>query len=88
MLARKLGCSEASVATEEENTPARALYRKTGGEEAPESIVMYTHLPVRSALTAQLATEFSHHFGEFIDMFRSGTPVGKRRTENGAFAQL
>ena len=43
VLARRLGCSETWVATEEEDAPARALYRKTGGEEAPESIVMYTY---------------------------------------------
>lgn len=40
--ARALGCTEAWVATEQDNTAARALYRKAGGKEAPEPIVMYT----------------------------------------------
>lgn len=39
---RSLGCVEAWVATEHDNLPARALYKKLGGREAPEAIVMYT----------------------------------------------
>ena len=40
---RRIGCIESWVATERDNTAARALFRKAGGEEAPESIVMYTY---------------------------------------------
>jgi ribosomal protein S18 acetylase RimI-like enzyme len=40
--ARRLGCEEAWVATEVENDPARNLYRKAGGQESPDLIVMYT----------------------------------------------
>lgn len=39
---RQLGCTISWVATESENEAARALYRKVGGLEAPESVVMYT----------------------------------------------
>jgi ribosomal protein S18 acetylase RimI-like enzyme len=39
---RRIGCSEGWVATETDNSAARALYRKAGGKEAPEAIVMYT----------------------------------------------
>lgn len=40
--AKNLGCTEAWVATEQENEAARGLYREAGGIEAPETIVMYT----------------------------------------------
>jgi ribosomal protein S18 acetylase RimI-like enzyme len=39
---RELGCTEAWVATEPENTAARALYAKAGGQEAPTPFIMYT----------------------------------------------
>jgi ribosomal protein S18 acetylase RimI-like enzyme len=39
---RELGCTEAWVATEPENTAARALYEKAGGQEDPIPFVMYT----------------------------------------------
>lgn len=39
---RELGCTEAWVATEPENTAARALYEKAGGHEDPTPFVMYT----------------------------------------------
>ncbi len=38
----RMGCSEGWVATEEDNVAARALYRKAGGKQAKETIVMYT----------------------------------------------
>ncbi len=37
---RARGCAEAWVATEDDNAPARALYRRLGGAET-EGIVMY-----------------------------------------------
>lgn len=40
--ARSLGCAEAWVGTEEDNTRARALYRAVGGREEPERAVIYT----------------------------------------------
>lgn len=40
--ARARGCTEAWVATEGDNTAARALYRSTGGEEDPERPVVYS----------------------------------------------
>ena len=40
--ARELGCTEAWVATEEDNDPARALYRTLGGEESEDRAVVYT----------------------------------------------
>ena len=39
-LAQDRGCVELWLATEGENEPARALYRKLGGKETPD-IVMY-----------------------------------------------
>jgi RimJ/RimL family protein N-acetyltransferase len=40
--ANELGCTQAWVATEPENTAARALYAKAGGQEDPEPVVTYT----------------------------------------------
>ncbi len=40
--ARDLGCTEAWVATEEDNDPARALYRALSGEESEDKAVVYT----------------------------------------------
>jgi aminoglycoside 6'-N-acetyltransferase I len=37
-----LGCVEAWVATEEDNTQARGFYRSAGGQEQPERAVVYT----------------------------------------------
>ena len=39
-VARELGCEEIWLGTEEDNAPARALYRSLGGKEEP--FVMYT----------------------------------------------
>jgi ribosomal protein S18 acetylase RimI-like enzyme len=39
---QELGCTEAWVATEPENTAARALYEKAGGQQDPIPFVMYT----------------------------------------------
>jgi ribosomal protein S18 acetylase RimI-like enzyme len=39
---KRLGCAEAWVATEADNLPARALYRKAGGEESTDQIVLAT----------------------------------------------
>lgn len=41
--ARELGCVEAWVATEVDNTPARALYAALQGVEDPEHAVVYTY---------------------------------------------
>ncbi len=38
---RALGCSEAWVAADEDNAPARALYAKAGGREEPVHAVIY-----------------------------------------------
>ena len=38
---RDLGCVEAWVATETDNTRARALYAKVGGQQEPEPAVVY-----------------------------------------------
>lgn len=40
---RSLGCTEAWVATEVSNGPARALYVATGGKEDEERAVVYTY---------------------------------------------
>jgi aminoglycoside 6'-N-acetyltransferase I len=40
--ARRLGCAEAWVLTERENTPAMRLYQSVGGAEAPAETVMFT----------------------------------------------
>lgn len=40
---RALGCTEAWVAADEDNTPARALYAKSGGQEEPERVVVYVY---------------------------------------------
>lgn len=40
---RLLGCTEAWVATETSNVPARALYRTTGGVEDEEPAVVYVY---------------------------------------------
>lgn len=40
---RSLGCTEAWVATEVGNSPARALYRATGGQEDAQRAVVYTY---------------------------------------------
>ena len=40
--ARRIGCREAWVLTEEDNRPARALYASTGATEPPSTAVMYT----------------------------------------------
>lgn len=39
---RRRGCIEAWVATEENNKPARALYRSLAGNEDPDRAVVYT----------------------------------------------
>lgn len=39
---RGLGCSEAWVLTERDNTPAMRLYASAGGIEAPKDAVMFT----------------------------------------------
>jgi ribosomal protein S18 acetylase RimI-like enzyme len=39
----ELGCAEAWVATEEENLPARALYKALGGHEDASRAVVYTY---------------------------------------------
>ena len=39
---RALGCSEAWVGTEETNTPARKLYRTSGGVEDEDRFITYT----------------------------------------------
>jgi ribosomal protein S18 acetylase RimI-like enzyme len=39
---RALGCTEAWVAADEDNAPARALYAKTGGHEEPVRAIIYT----------------------------------------------
>ena len=39
---RAMGCKEAWVATEENNTAARALYAAAGGAEEPDNAVVYT----------------------------------------------
>ncbi len=49
---RSLGCTEAWVATEEDNMPARALYAKTGGQEELERAVVYVYPLVQEARTA------------------------------------
>ena len=38
--ARSLGCSEAWVLTDEDNAPARALYKSAGGHETPRSVMV------------------------------------------------
>jgi aminoglycoside 6'-N-acetyltransferase I len=40
---QELGCTEAWVATEEENAPARALYSSLGGKEDPSLAAVYTY---------------------------------------------
>ena len=40
VLARELGCVEAWVLTDEDNAPARALYRSAGGEETPAGVMV------------------------------------------------
>lgn len=40
--AKQMGCVEAWVATEEENTPARLLYQSLGGKEDAARAVVYT----------------------------------------------
>ena len=39
---RALGCTEAWVAADEDNGPARALYAHAGGHEEPTRAVIYT----------------------------------------------
>jgi ribosomal protein S18 acetylase RimI-like enzyme len=39
---RALGCTEAWVAADEDNGPARALYAHVGGQEEPVRAVIYT----------------------------------------------
>lgn len=39
---RLLGCTEAWVAADEDNGPARALYAHAGGQEEPTRAVIYT----------------------------------------------
>ena len=39
--ARKLGCAEAWVLTDEYNAPARALYKSVGGHESPQLMVSF-----------------------------------------------
>ncbi len=39
---RDLGCTEAWVAADEDNGPARALYAHVGGQEEPVRAVIYT----------------------------------------------
>ena len=41
-VARGVGCAEAWVLTERENTPAMRLYRSLGGDEALDETVMFT----------------------------------------------
>lgn len=41
--ARRIGCEEAWVATEESNVVARALYRATGDREEDDRTVVYTY---------------------------------------------
>lgn len=41
-VARVLGCREAWVLTERDNSPAMRLYQSMDGEEAPDQIVMFT----------------------------------------------
>jgi ribosomal protein S18 acetylase RimI-like enzyme len=38
--ARSLGCSEAWVLTDEDNAPARALYKSAGGHETPRNVMV------------------------------------------------
>jgi aminoglycoside 6'-N-acetyltransferase I len=38
--ARSLGCREAWVLTDEDNTSARALYKSVGGEETPRNVMV------------------------------------------------
>jgi ribosomal protein S18 acetylase RimI-like enzyme len=40
---RALGCTEAWVATEVDNEPARGLYLSTGGSEDPTPAIVYTY---------------------------------------------
>jgi len=40
---RELGCTEAWVATEIDNEPARRLYSSTGGMEDPTPAIVYTY---------------------------------------------
>jgi ribosomal protein S18 acetylase RimI-like enzyme len=39
--ARALGCAEAWVLTDEDNAPARALYKSVGGHESPQLMVSF-----------------------------------------------
>ena len=39
--ARRLGCREAWVLTEEANTPARRLYESAGGVDSGDRVIMY-----------------------------------------------
>ena len=41
-VAQSLGCAEAWVLTERNNTPALRLYKAIGGAEAPDETVMFT----------------------------------------------
>jgi ribosomal protein S18 acetylase RimI-like enzyme len=41
-VAQGLGCAEAWVLTERNNTPAMRLYKAIGGDEAPDETVMFT----------------------------------------------
>jgi len=43
--ARALGCAEAWVLTDDENTAARRLYAAAGGAESPQVMVTFTLLP-------------------------------------------
>lgn len=52
--ARAIGCSEAWVATEEENTEARSLYRALGGREDPSRAVVYTY-PLQEPSPARIS---------------------------------
>jgi len=38
--ARSIGCGEAWVLTDEDNAPARALYKSAGGQETPRNVVV------------------------------------------------
>ena len=40
--ARALGCREVWVLTERANTPALALYRRAGGEESEDDVVLFS----------------------------------------------
>lgn len=40
-----LGCMEAWVLTDEDNAPARALYKSVGGEETPPQLMVTFRLP-------------------------------------------